>query len=82
MNMNPDWIFDKLRALPTTEARIVFTLIIWMGTAIAVWAGRDIGIEFLGAIIAMSGLDAAQYIGKRKTEPLNQESIDSTEERG
>ncbi len=53
--------------LPTTKIRILFTVAIWVGTAIWIWSGGLPSIEFLGTIVAMSGLDAVQHIGKRAT---------------
>lgn len=62
-----DKVFERLGTFPTTEARIAITLVIWLGTAIWVWSGGNPDMEFLGAIIAMSGLDALTFAAKRQT---------------
>lgn len=59
---------DFIRDIPSTQIRILFTVAVWVGTAIWVWAGGVPPGLFLGAIIGMSGLDAAQHYGKRVTE--------------
>ena len=61
-------LLDTIAKLPTTNLRIAVTLAIWVGTAIHTWAGGEVGIEFLGAIVTMSGLDALQFVGKRRTQ--------------
>jgi len=69
----------KLADVPTTNLRIVVTLAVYVATA-AVYLGLAIGRLFqldakvwapnwdwLAFIAVMSGLDAAQFVGKRKT---------------
>lgn len=69
-------IIKFIGELPTTKIRILFTVAIWVGTAIWVFTGGMPSIEFLGTIVAMSGLDAVQHIGKRAT--ANPEVIRAT----
>jgi len=67
-----DKILDVIGRIPSTNARISVTLLIWLGTAIWVWCGGEPPIEFLGTIVIMSGLDAAQFYGKRVTHSNGQ----------
>jgi len=60
-------IFELVGKLPTVQTRIAVTLLIWLGTAIACWAGFDLTPEFAALIAVMSGVDAAAYHSKRST---------------
>lgn len=63
-----DRVWDLLGRLPSTNARIAVTLILWVATgvkAIVIWEAPP--WEWLIALFAMAGLDTAQYYGKRVT---------------
>ena len=57
--------------VPTTQARILVTLLLGLGTAIRYWASAPGGWapswEWLGFLSVWAGIDAAQFYGKRVT---------------
>lgn len=69
-------LLDRVNAflgrLPSTNARIAVTLVCVLVTALAysiAWRAPDTGWEsWLTFLAAMSGLDAAQFFAKRKTD--------------
>lgn len=61
-------LFDVLGKMPSTNTRIAVTLLCVVATAVRVVAlGWNPSLEWLGFLVAMSGIDAAQYFGKRST---------------
>lgn len=61
-------VHKTIAELPTTNARISVTLIIWFVTAARYWfGGWEPSWEFLTTITVMSGLDAVQFRTKRQT---------------
>ena len=60
---------DFLISIPTTNLRVIVTLIVFLGTGIKYWSETtwQPSIEWLGFLLSMSGVDALQYFGKRKT---------------
>ena len=62
-------LWDLLARLPSTNARIAVTLLLWVATGVKVlvtWTAPP--IEWLGALFAMAGLDTAQFSAKRWTQ--------------
>jgi hypothetical protein len=61
---------ELLGKLPTTQARVVVTLLLCLGTAIKYWASKDWdpALDWLAFLAAMSGLDMAQFGVKRTTD--------------
>lgn len=58
------WIAE----LPTTNVRIVVTILITIATAaVYLFTGRASDGQWLAFLAVMSGLDAAQYLSKRAT---------------
>jgi hypothetical protein len=66
----PDRLNGWLATVPSTNARIVVTLGVVIGTAVRFWwKGAPSGWEaWLTFLAAMSGLDATQFYAKRKTQ--------------
>lgn len=65
------WLFDLWGRLPTTQARVTVTLGAVMATTIRyVWShtGWVPDTMWLGFLLAMSGVDAAQFLAKRTTD--------------
>jgi len=64
-------ILDWLGKLPSTNARIVVSLLLAIGTGVKYWTARPDGwepcIPWLAFLISMMGLDVAQYAAKRVT---------------
>lgn len=55
--------------LPTTQSRVVVTLLLVVATAVRYFVGSWApSVEWLGFLIVMSGLDATQYTAKRLTD--------------
>lgn len=76
-----DTLIGWIGKVPTTNARILVTLVLAIGTAIRYWLGGPsvaVGgvilpgwtpsIEWLGFIAALGGLDVAQFHSKRTTD--------------
>jgi len=77
-------LIDWLGKIPTTNARIIVTLLLALGTAIRYWVsghmmltgptagqwvqGWEPSWEWLAFLVTMSGLDAAQFLSKRATD--------------
>jgi len=63
-------IMAFLGDLPTTQARVLITLIVVLGTAAKYFLSEtwEPSYEWLAFLLVMSGLDAAQFFGKRKTD--------------
>jgi hypothetical protein len=72
-------IMDWIGKLPTTNARIAITLLLAVATGIRYEASNlaffsyvvapwSPSLEWLGFLIAMAGLDVAQFTSKRFTE--------------
>jgi hypothetical protein len=66
---NFDRVLDLLGRLPTTQARMVTTLAIILGTAVRYWSSitwipSDAWLVFLGSL---SGVDVAHFASKRLT---------------
>jgi len=60
---------DLWGKLPTTQARVSFTLVCVLGTAIRYWIGGWApSLEWLMFLAAMSGLDGVQFAAKRMTD--------------
>jgi hypothetical protein len=66
-------LYTALAKLPTTNARIAVTLVLAMGTGVKYWVSNDWrpDWDWLAFLAMMSGLDAAQFYGKRKTHMNN-----------
>lgn len=64
-----DKIMEWIGKIPTTNLRILVTLLLITGTAFRYWAngGWEPGVEWLAFLAAMSGMDVAQHYGKRLT---------------
>jgi hypothetical protein len=61
-------LFKWLAKLPSTNTRIVVTLACVIATAVRVVAlGWSPPIEWLAFLLAMAGVDAAQFTAKRMT---------------
>lgn len=61
-------IIDFLAKLPTTNARIVSSIIMAFGTWIKVLVtGWEPSLVWLGFLLAWAGIDAAQFVAKRAT---------------
>lgn len=74
----------RLSDFPTTESRVIVTLLVFVATAVGYIAGWVVpSTEWLGFLAIMSGLDAAQFYGKRKTykEPVTNTTPTYTRER-
>jgi hypothetical protein len=60
-----------LGKVPTTQARILVTLFLGVGTAVRYWLADPNGWapswEWLGFLSVWAGIDAAQFYGKRVT---------------
>lgn len=67
--MSPKASWDWLSSLPSTNAGFLISVVLAMATAVKVlgW-GWEPPVEWLGFIIAWSGLGTAQFLGKRMTE--------------
>lgn len=66
----PDKIIGWLAKLPTTNARIAVTLGVVIGTAMRYWWSNpswEPSGEWLTFLVAMSGMDSAQFYAKRAT---------------
>ena len=76
-----DTVIGWVGKLPTTNARILMTLFLALGTAIRYWlGGPSVGpggvilpgwtpsIEWLGFVGALGGLDVLQFHSKRTTD--------------
>lgn len=65
----PDRLLVWLGKVPTTNARIVVTLVVIVGTAIRYWWNGtwEPSGEWLTFLVAMSGVDVAQFHSKRVT---------------
>lgn len=65
----PDRVLVWLGKVPTTNARIVVTLVVIVGTAIRYWWNGtwEPSGEWLTFLVAMSGVDVAQFHSKRVT---------------
>lgn len=67
-----DRALELLAKLPSTNARIVTSLVLALGTGIRYVAfakpdGWEPSIEWLGFLVTMMGLDVAQFAAKRST---------------
>ncbi len=71
-----NWIFAKLRAFPTTEARITISLSAFIATTTVMLvryvregeASIPGGWEWLMFLAITFGMDVAQYLGKKSIE--------------
>ena len=78
-----DWFFKKLSNLPTTNARIAVTIVIWAMVAIrAMFSVWEPSWELLTAIVAMSGMDTLQFGMKRHTQHKPQDLAEADSIRG
>lgn len=61
-------LLDLINTVSTTSLRICITLAVVLGTAVSYLVfGRSIDTSWLGFLVVMSGLDAAQFTAKRKS---------------
>ena len=61
-------ILEFISKIPTTNARIVSSIVMAMGTWIKVLAtGWEPTLEWLGFLVVWAGIDAAQFATKRIT---------------
>ena len=72
LNGSLSWTYVMVSEAPTTNLRIILTLMMALGTAIRYWAaiGPDSwspSPEWLIFLAGMSGLDVWQHYNKRKT---------------
>lgn len=66
----PDWILERIANANVTNVRILFTILVYGATAfryLTAADGWEPSIEWLGMLLGMAGIDAAQWLGKRKT---------------
>lgn len=66
----PDWIIERIANANTTNVRILFTILVYGATAfryLTATDGWEPSLEWLGMLLGMAGIDAAQWLGKRKT---------------
>ena len=66
----PDWFLERLATLPSTNVRIFVTLVVFLATALRYLSASDgwtPSLEWCGLIIGLSGMDAAQFFAKRRT---------------
>lgn len=67
----PDWFLERLSNLNTTNFRVLFTMgFLWAPTCwryVVAVDGWKPSVEWLSALLIMSGMDVAQWYGKRKT---------------
>jgi hypothetical protein len=64
-----DRVLDLLGRLPSTNTRIAATILLALGTGVKIWVSStwEPTVQWLSFLVAMSGIDAAQFYGKRKT---------------
>jgi hypothetical protein len=66
-----DTALTLLGKVPTTQARILVTLLLGFGTAVRYWLATPGGWapswEWLGFLSVWAGIDAAQFYSKRAT---------------
>ena len=61
-------ILDFIAKVPTTNTRIVSSIVMALGTWIKVLAiGWEPPVVWLGFLVAWAGIDAAQFVAKRAT---------------
>lgn len=77
-----NWLWKRLADMPSTNARIFLTLLIFGGTAIRYWYTNDVPDgQWLAFIAVMAGVDALQFGAKRVTEkptpPLGKDQEDT-----
>ena len=68
----PDWFLERLAALPSTNVRIFVTLVVFLATALRYLTATDgwtPSLEWVGLLLGMAGVDAAQFLAKRRTHP-------------
>jgi hypothetical protein len=68
----PDWMLTRISELNITNFRTMFTMVfLWGPTCWRYVTAEPNGwkpsIDWLGALLVMSGIDSLQYYGKRKT---------------
>jgi hypothetical protein len=66
----PDWFLERVANMNTTNVRILFTILVFGATALRYLTATDgwePSLEWLGMLLGMAGIDAAQWLGKRKT---------------
>jgi hypothetical protein len=73
MARTPDYILDWVGRVPTTNVRILTTLFCMLLTAGRYVASQTKGgwepsVEWLAFLVAMAGVDAAQFLAKRTTD--------------
>ena|SRR5688572_6972055 len=62
------WLWKRLADMPSTNARIFLTLLIFLGTAIRYWwTDKPPDVAWMTFIGAMAGIDALQFGAKRAT---------------
>lgn len=67
--MSADRLLEWLGKVPTTQARMVTTLAVFAGTAAWYWVTKQSpSVEWLGFLLAMSGLDVSHFASKRLTD--------------
>ncbi len=62
-------LYALISKLPTTKARVAVTLMLYIATGIVTMVTGELpgGLPWGGLLVVMSGLDATQYIGKRRS---------------
>lgn len=87
------WLWEWLGAMPSTNARIFATICVFVLTAMRYLSsgayieisGARVGVtafepnwDWLGFLLLMAGIDAAQYFGKRTThkEPPQKSDVE------
>jgi len=78
MGLVPYATIEWLGQVPTTNLRICVTLVVFLGTAVRyltsqTWAPS---LEWVGFLVAMSGVDSLTFIGKRKTQHVAPKETD------
>lgn len=77
-----NWLWKRLADMPSTNARIFATLLVFLGTAGVYWAtGKPPDVQWLGFIAVMAGVDALQFGAKRATfqaQPPSGKDIEDT----
>lgn len=75
----PDYAIDRVRRVPSTNLRQVVTMIVFLSTAAKylITAGWTPSGEWLTFLVAMAGVDVAQFGIKRKTHQNGNDGTDS-----
>ena len=77
-------LFSTIGSLPTTQLRILLTMVVVLGTAVQYLVSDqwEPSGEWLMFLASMMGIDTLHFIGKRATQfrPTDYESLGSTDQ--